>query len=141
VAHTCNPSYSGGRDQKDCGSKPIFTPCFLVTQNLVYFHADTQTDSSFGPFHRVLPNKQIGPKSVKVVPSEEAGIETILQVWGTKHVIFMCNVLFLKNNAKKDSETKRIKYLNFYMYPCMQACHVVIPSSLGSFVAFLISLF
>jgi hypothetical protein len=22
VAHTCNPSYSGGRDQKDCGFKP-----------------------------------------------------------------------------------------------------------------------
>jgi hypothetical protein len=22
VAHTCNPSYSGGRNQKDCGSKP-----------------------------------------------------------------------------------------------------------------------
>jgi hypothetical protein len=23
VAHTCNPSYLGGRDQEDCGSKPI----------------------------------------------------------------------------------------------------------------------
>jgi hypothetical protein len=22
VTHTCNPSYSGGRDQQDCGSKP-----------------------------------------------------------------------------------------------------------------------
>jgi hypothetical protein len=22
VAHTCNPSYSGGRDEEDCGSKP-----------------------------------------------------------------------------------------------------------------------
>jgi hypothetical protein len=22
VAQTCNPSYSGGRDQEDCGSKP-----------------------------------------------------------------------------------------------------------------------
>jgi hypothetical protein len=22
VAHACNPSYSGGRDQEDCGSKP-----------------------------------------------------------------------------------------------------------------------
>jgi hypothetical protein len=22
VAHACNPSYSGGRDQKDSGSKP-----------------------------------------------------------------------------------------------------------------------
>jgi hypothetical protein len=22
VAHACNPSYSGGRDQGDCGSKP-----------------------------------------------------------------------------------------------------------------------
>jgi hypothetical protein len=22
VAHTCNPSYPGGRDQEDCGSKP-----------------------------------------------------------------------------------------------------------------------
>jgi hypothetical protein len=22
VAHTCNPSYSGGRDQEDCSSKP-----------------------------------------------------------------------------------------------------------------------
>jgi hypothetical protein len=24
VAHTCNPSYSGGRDQKDGGSKPAW---------------------------------------------------------------------------------------------------------------------
>jgi hypothetical protein len=23
VAHTCNPSYSGGRDQEDLGSKPF----------------------------------------------------------------------------------------------------------------------
>jgi hypothetical protein len=22
VTHSCNPSYSGGRDQEDCGSKP-----------------------------------------------------------------------------------------------------------------------
>jgi hypothetical protein len=22
VAHSCNPSYSGGKDQEDCGSKP-----------------------------------------------------------------------------------------------------------------------
>jgi hypothetical protein len=22
VAHTCNPNYSGGRDQEDCDSKP-----------------------------------------------------------------------------------------------------------------------
>jgi hypothetical protein len=22
VAHTCNATYSGGRDQEDCGSKP-----------------------------------------------------------------------------------------------------------------------
>jgi hypothetical protein len=22
VAHACDPSYSGGRDQEDCGSKP-----------------------------------------------------------------------------------------------------------------------
>jgi hypothetical protein len=25
VAHTCNPSYSGGRDQEDSGSKPAQT--------------------------------------------------------------------------------------------------------------------
>jgi hypothetical protein len=24
VAYTCNPSYSGGRDQEDCGSKPAW---------------------------------------------------------------------------------------------------------------------
>jgi hypothetical protein len=24
VAHACNPSYSGGRDKKDCGSKPAW---------------------------------------------------------------------------------------------------------------------
>jgi hypothetical protein len=24
VAHTCNLSYSGGRDQEDCGSKPTW---------------------------------------------------------------------------------------------------------------------
>jgi hypothetical protein len=23
VAHACYPSYSGGRDQEDCGSKPV----------------------------------------------------------------------------------------------------------------------
>jgi hypothetical protein len=23
VTHACNPSYSGGRNQKDCGSKPV----------------------------------------------------------------------------------------------------------------------
>jgi hypothetical protein len=23
VAHACNPSYSGGRDQEDCGLKPV----------------------------------------------------------------------------------------------------------------------
>jgi hypothetical protein len=23
VAHTCNPSYSGGSDQEDCGLKPV----------------------------------------------------------------------------------------------------------------------
>jgi hypothetical protein len=25
VSHACNPSYSGGGDQKDCGSKPAWT--------------------------------------------------------------------------------------------------------------------
>jgi hypothetical protein len=25
VAHDCNPSYSGGRDQEDLGSKPVQT--------------------------------------------------------------------------------------------------------------------
>jgi hypothetical protein len=24
VAHACNPSYSGGRDQEDCGLKPAW---------------------------------------------------------------------------------------------------------------------
>jgi hypothetical protein len=24
VAHSCNPSYSGGRDQEDCGLKPAW---------------------------------------------------------------------------------------------------------------------
>jgi hypothetical protein len=24
MAYTCNPSYSGGRDQEDCGSKPAW---------------------------------------------------------------------------------------------------------------------
>jgi hypothetical protein len=24
VAHTCNPSYSGGREQEDCGLKPAW---------------------------------------------------------------------------------------------------------------------
>jgi hypothetical protein len=24
VAHACNPSYSGGRDQEDCSSKPVW---------------------------------------------------------------------------------------------------------------------
>jgi hypothetical protein len=29
VAHACNPSYSGGRDQEDCGSKPTPSKQFL----------------------------------------------------------------------------------------------------------------
>jgi hypothetical protein len=28
VAHTCNPSYSGGRDQEDHGSKPAWVNSF-----------------------------------------------------------------------------------------------------------------
>jgi hypothetical protein len=24
LAHTCNPGYSGGKDQEDCGSKPAW---------------------------------------------------------------------------------------------------------------------
>jgi hypothetical protein len=28
VAHACNPSYSEGRDQEDCGSKPAWTGSF-----------------------------------------------------------------------------------------------------------------
>jgi hypothetical protein len=31
VAHTCNPSYSGGRDQKDCGLKPAWANSFQDT--------------------------------------------------------------------------------------------------------------
>jgi hypothetical protein len=27
VAHTYNPSYSGGRDREDCGSKPAWGNC------------------------------------------------------------------------------------------------------------------
>jgi hypothetical protein len=27
VAHACNPSYSGGRDQEDRGSKPAWANC------------------------------------------------------------------------------------------------------------------
>jgi hypothetical protein len=30
VTHAYNPSYSGGRDQKECGSKPAFTKISLV---------------------------------------------------------------------------------------------------------------
>jgi hypothetical protein len=29
VAHTCNPSYSGSRDQKDHGWKPVWTKKFM----------------------------------------------------------------------------------------------------------------
>jgi hypothetical protein len=28
VAHACNPSYSGGRDQEDCSSKPAWANSF-----------------------------------------------------------------------------------------------------------------
>jgi hypothetical protein len=28
VAHVCNPSYSGGRDQQDCGVKPAWANSF-----------------------------------------------------------------------------------------------------------------
>jgi hypothetical protein len=28
VAHTCNPSYLGGRDQEDCGLKPVWANSF-----------------------------------------------------------------------------------------------------------------
>jgi hypothetical protein len=30
VAHTCNPSYSGGRDQEDWGSKPAWANSLQV---------------------------------------------------------------------------------------------------------------
>jgi hypothetical protein len=31
VAHACNPSYSGGRDQEDCGLKPARANSLLDT--------------------------------------------------------------------------------------------------------------
>jgi hypothetical protein len=31
VAQACNPSYSGGRDQEDCGSKPAWANSFQDT--------------------------------------------------------------------------------------------------------------
>jgi hypothetical protein len=30
VAHTCNPSYSGGRDKEDCSSKPTQANCSVI---------------------------------------------------------------------------------------------------------------
>jgi hypothetical protein len=30
VAYTCNPSYSGGRNQKDHGSKPVWARPYLI---------------------------------------------------------------------------------------------------------------
>jgi hypothetical protein len=32
VAHACNPSYLGGRDREDCGSKPV--PKQIVQETL-----------------------------------------------------------------------------------------------------------
>jgi hypothetical protein len=40
VAHTCNPSYSGGRDQQDRGSKPA------------------QSNSSTRPYHKKNPSQK-----------------------------------------------------------------------------------
>jgi hypothetical protein len=42
VAHTCNPNYSRGRDQEDCGSKP------------------TQANSSQDPISKVPITKRAG---------------------------------------------------------------------------------
>jgi hypothetical protein len=32
VAHACNPNYSGGRDQEDCGSKPAWANSVTLSQ-------------------------------------------------------------------------------------------------------------
>jgi hypothetical protein len=42
VAHTCNPSYSGGRDQEDRGSKPA------------------QANSSWDPISKIPNTKRAG---------------------------------------------------------------------------------
>jgi hypothetical protein len=50
VAHTCNPSYSGGRDQEDWGSRP------------------TQANSSLDPTQRNPAQKRAGGVAQGVDP-------------------------------------------------------------------------
>jgi hypothetical protein len=45
VAHACNPSYSGGRDQEDRGSKPVWANSSWdpISKNPSHTHAHTHT--------------------------------------------------------------------------------------------------
>jgi hypothetical protein len=45
VAHACNPSFSGGRDQEDRGSKPA--PGIVLKDLSRYFSKDIQVDNRY----------------------------------------------------------------------------------------------
>jgi hypothetical protein len=60
VAHTCNPNYSGGRDQEDCGLKP---PGQIVLETL---------------FKKKKPSQKRAGRVVQAVtlPSKDAALST-----------------------------------------------------------------
>jgi hypothetical protein len=61
MAHVCNPSYSGGRDQEDCGSKPTRTNNLQdpILKKL-FIKKDWWSGSRFRPcFQAPVPHKKI----------------------------------------------------------------------------------
>jgi hypothetical protein len=67
VAHTCNPSYSGGRGQEDCSSKPA------------------QANSSLDPISKSLSHKGaggvahgVGPEYIPQYRTKKKGLNEIM---------------------------------------------------------------
>jgi hypothetical protein len=68
VTHTCNPSYSGGRDQEDHGSKPALNPISkkpITKMELVEWLKVKAPSSSPQP---PTPHKKKTPEDVSLRP-------------------------------------------------------------------------
>jgi hypothetical protein len=49
VAHTCNPIYSGGRDQEDRSSKPAWTVCQALSRKTLHKNKGGRVAQGEGP--------------------------------------------------------------------------------------------
>jgi hypothetical protein len=60
VAHTCNPSYSGGRDQEDCGLKPTWANSSRdpISKKTLHKKLDWWSDSRCRPWVQAPPKKE-----------------------------------------------------------------------------------